>query len=157
MNAAQARSGARSASTRMHTAVKSSSNRPVSRGSRPPSHGCFRRPVRTSLEGRTGASQPRTRQRLGRPRVTAPARRSGSHTRSGNASPLRPLADNSRLRPVVLGLEYRRLPLARQVLEAVGGEQRVVELAPLPLTHPGQRRGGGGPLFPGGPPPPPPL
>jgi hypothetical protein len=35
------------------------------------------------------------------------------------------------LRPVPLGGENRALPLAGQVLESVGVEQRLVELAPL--------------------------
>jgi hypothetical protein len=37
-------------------------------------------------------------------------------------------ADDAQLRPIVLGLEDRRLPLPWQVFEAVGIEQRLVKL-----------------------------
>jgi hypothetical protein len=39
------------------------------------------------------------------------------------------------LRPVLFRLEDRRLPLPRQVLEALGVEQRLVELTPLAVVH----------------------
>jgi hypothetical protein len=40
-------------------------------------------------------------------------------------------ADEPQLRPVLLCLKDRRLPLARQILEAGGLEQRLVELTSL--------------------------
>ena len=48
--------------------------------------------------------------------------------------------DQPQLRPVPLGLEDRRLPLPWQVVEAVGVEQRLVELAALPVIHVHERR-----------------
>jgi hypothetical protein len=41
--------------------------------------------------------------------------------------------DDPELRPVLLGLENRRLSLARQIFEAVGVERPLLELTPLPL------------------------
>jgi hypothetical protein len=38
------------------------------------------------------------------------------------------------LRPILLRLEDRRLPLPGQILEAVGIEQRLLELAPLKIA-----------------------
>jgi hypothetical protein len=38
--------------------------------------------------------------------------------------------NHAEVRPVLLRLEDRRLPLAREVLEAVSIEQRLMELAP---------------------------
>ena len=43
-------------------------------------------------------------------------------------------------RPALLSLRDRRLPLPRQILEAGGVEQRLVELAPLEVAHLGERR-----------------
>jgi hypothetical protein len=48
--------------------------------------------------------------------------------------------NDTQLRPALLGLHDRRLPLARQVFEGVGVEQRLVELAPLEVAHLGERR-----------------
>ena len=51
------------------------------------------------------------------------------------ARSLRVVAYEPQLRPVLLSLNNRRLPLPRQVLEAVSVEQRLVELAPLKLAQ----------------------
>jgi hypothetical protein len=50
--------------------------------------------------------------------------------------------DDTQLRPVRLSLQDRRLPLARQVLESVGVEHRLVELAALFGAHFAERRVG---------------
>ena len=39
--------------------------------------------------------------------------------------------DYAQLRPVLFGFENRRLPLSGQIFEAVGLEQRLVELSTL--------------------------
>jgi hypothetical protein len=44
------------------------------------------------------------------------------------------------LRPVVLCVEDRCLPLARQVLEVIGVDQRLLEFSTLAVAHLGQRR-----------------
>jgi hypothetical protein len=44
------------------------------------------------------------------------------------------------LRPALLGLQHRRLPLAGQILEAVRLEQRLLELPPLLFVNVTQRR-----------------
>ena len=53
-------------------------------------------------------------------------------------------SDYAELRPVLLRLEDRRLPLPGQVLKAAGLEQRLVELSTLTVVHvherPGSRR-----------------
>jgi hypothetical protein len=48
--------------------------------------------------------------------------------------------DDAELRAVLLGLQNRRPPLTGQIFEAVGVEQRLVELAPLLVAHLRQRR-----------------
>ena len=47
---------------------------------------------------------------------------------------------DAQLRPALLRLQDHRLPLARQVFEAVGLEQRPVELSTLLVAHLRQRR-----------------
>jgi hypothetical protein len=42
---------------------------------------------------------------------------------------------SAQLRPVLLCLQDRRVPLPRQVLEAVGVEQRLVELSTLVVAQ----------------------
>src|SRR5215211_282325 len=46
----------------------------------------------------------------------------------------------SQTRPLLLRVEDRCLPLARQVLETIGVEQLLVKLASLPLVHIHERR-----------------
>ena len=53
-----------------------------------------------------------------------------SRLRSMRAAP-----DEAQLRPVLLRLQDRRLPLPRQILEGGGLEQRLVELSTLGLAH----------------------
>src|SRR5215208_3916595 len=48
--------------------------------------------------------------------------------------------NHAKVRPVLLRLQNRRLPLPRQILEGAGLEQRLVELAPLRVVHLAERR-----------------
>jgi hypothetical protein len=54
--------------------------------------------------------------------------------------PAQSLVHDAQLRLVLFGLDDRRLPLARQVLEFICLEQRLVELAPLIRAHVAERR-----------------
>jgi hypothetical protein len=45
------------------------------------------------------------------------------------------LADEPQLRPILLRLQNRRLPLSRELLEARGLEQRLVELSTLKIVQ----------------------
>jgi hypothetical protein len=49
-------------------------------------------------------------------------------------------ADDPQLRPILLRPQDRRLPLTRQILEAVGVEQGLVELPTLEVAHIAGRR-----------------
>jgi hypothetical protein len=68
----------------------------------------------------------------------------GTPTRSTYAAALCELvgSDDPQLRPALLRRQDRCLPFAGQVIEAVGVEQRLMELAPLIGAQLGQRRVG---------------
>jgi hypothetical protein len=55
--------------------------------------------------------------------------------RSRPTGPAEAASEDPTVRPVLLRRGDRRLPLAGQVLEAAGVEQRLVELAPLGRVH----------------------
>jgi hypothetical protein len=88
-------------------------------------------PRRTKRRRRSASSGP-TDRRVG---SQVGERAAPTSTVAARASTTLLAGHNPQLRPVLLRLQDRRLPLPRQILKAVRAEQRLVELSALEIAH----------------------